>query len=75
MPDIDAPKQTYNTLIIVLGIGLLLYDFISNPDVIYFKIAGLIILMFGLYKSTKQWTADNEKEDEDNSDDTFMNEK
>jgi hypothetical protein len=31
--------------------------------------------MFGLYKSTKQWTADNEKEDDDNPDETFMNEK
>jgi hypothetical protein len=67
MPDINVPKQSYNTLIIVIGIGLLLYDFIANPEVIYFKISGLVILMFGLYKSTKQWSSDNNS----NSDDDF----
>lgn len=65
MPDINVSKQSYNTLIIIVGIGLLLYDFISNPEVIYFKISGLIILMFGLYKSTKQWSNDNNPDNDD----------
>jgi len=64
MSSINAPKQTFNTIIIVVGIALLLYDFISNPDVVYFKISGLVILMFGLYKSTQQWTSDNKAEQE-----------
>jgi len=68
MPDINASKQTINTIIIVAGIGLLLYDFITNPEVVYFKIAGLVILMFGLYKSTKQWSADNTAENDDEAD-------
>jgi len=62
MPNINASKQSINTLIIIIGAALLLYDFISKPDEIYFKIAGLAILMFGLYKSTQQWTSDNKSE-------------
>ena len=63
MSQINASKQTVNTIIIVAGIGLLLYDFISKPEEVYFKISGLIILMFGLYKSTQQWTSDNKSND------------
>ena len=46
----------------------MIYDFINKPDVVYFKVAGLIILMFGLYKSTQQWTADNKREDSSDDD-------
>ena len=67
MSQINASKQSYNTLIIIIGIALLLYDFIANPNQVYFKIAGLVILMFGLYKSTKQWTSDNKPEDPNDS--------
>ncbi|TKS57348.1 hypothetical protein [Mesohalobacter halotolerans] len=67
MSQINASKQSYNTLIIIIGIALLLYDFIANPDQVYFKIAGLVILMFGLYRSTKQWTSDNKSKDSDDS--------
>lgn len=75
MLGINVPKQTINTIIIVAGIGLLLYDFVENPEVVYFKISGLVILMFGLYKSTQQWTSDNkpEQEHEDNSLDNNAN--
>lgn len=65
MPDINTSKQSFNTIIIIIGIALLLYDFIQNPEVVYFKIAGLVTLMFGLYKSTQQWTSDNKPEDND----------
>jgi hypothetical protein len=70
MSGINVTKQSLNTLIIVIGIGLLLYDFIAKPEVIYFKISGLIILMFGLYKSTKQWTADNNTEKDNDLNDS-----
>ncbi|RRO23211.1 hypothetical protein [Flavobacteriaceae bacterium 14752] len=75
MPNINAPKQSLNTLIIVIGAGLLLYDFIAKPSEIYFKIAGLVILMFGLYKSTQQWTSDNKSENntEDSSEEESEN--
>ena len=70
MPKINTSKQGINTLIIVIGIGLLLYDFIASPTEVYYKIAGLVILMFGLYKSTQQWSSDNKNEEENDDDDS-----
>lgn len=67
MPQVNVSKQSLNTLIIVFGAGLLIYDFVNKPDEVYFKIGGLVILMYGLYKSTKQWSSDN-KSDEDDED-------
>ena len=72
MSQINASKQTLNTIIIVVGIGLLLYDFVNNPEVVYYKISGLVILMFGLYKSTQQWTSDNKSSDVTNEDETNL---
>ena len=63
MSKINTSKQTVNTIIIFAGIGLLLYDFITKPEAIYFKILGLVVLMFGLYKSTQQWSSDNKSTD------------
>jgi hypothetical protein len=63
MPNINTSKQGFNTLIILSGAALMVYDFVVNPDVVYFKIGGLVVLMFGLYKSTRQWTSDNSKKD------------
>lgn len=68
MSQVNVPKQTLYTIIIVLGIALLLYDFISKPEVIYFKVFGIITLMFGLYKSTQQWTTDNKNDVEESLD-------
>lgn len=70
MSQINVSKQTVNTIIIVVGVGLLLYDFITNSNEVYFKIFGLVILMFGLYKSTQQWTTDNKTEVEEPEEDT-----
>lgn len=74
LPGINTSKQSINTAIILIGAGLLLYDFMSSPEHAYLKIAGLVILMFGLYKSTKQWSSDNtstenQKEDDSSKDD------
>jgi len=65
MPNISTSKQALNTALILIGAALMVYDFVVNPDVIYFKIGGLVILMFGLYKSTQQWTLDNTKNSAD----------
>jgi hypothetical protein len=79
MSKVNVSKQSMNALIIFAGAGLLIYDFVVNPAEVYFKIAGLVILMFGLYKSTQQWSSDNNSEDqeeEDAQDDIFkQNEK
>jgi hypothetical protein len=32
---------------------------------VYLKIIGLVLLMFGLYSSTRQWSSDNDKNTED----------
>lgn len=69
MPNINTSKQSINTTIIIVGAGMMLYDFIANPVEVYYKIGGLVILMFGLYKSTRQWTTDNKREDPE--DDNF----
>lgn len=75
MPKLNASKQSLYTLIIVGGIALLLYDFIAKPEQVYFKIAGLVVLMFGLYKSTQQWTSDNKSEDNDNKEENHNTKK
>ena len=74
MSNINTTKQSFNTLIIIIGAGLMVYDFVSKPDVVYYKIAGLAILMFGLYKSTRQWTVDNKRNEDAEEDNTSENE-
>jgi hypothetical protein len=64
MPGVNVSKQSFNTLIILIGTGLLVYDFVSEPSEVYYKVAGLVVLMFGLYKSTQQWTKDNNTQDD-----------
>ncbi len=64
MPQVNVSKQALNTVIILIGAVLLIYDFIAEPKEVYYKIGGLVILMFGLYKSTQQWTSDNNTQDE-----------
>lgn len=59
-------SQVVNTLLIIIGGGLLIYS-ISVDDVNpYFKIIGLVIIMLGLYRATNFWVAtkDDHKENE-----------
>ena len=61
-------SQILNTALIVIGGALLLYAIASNNASNYFKIAGLIIIMFGLYRATNYWVAtkdDHKKEEEE----------
>ena len=59
---INTKKQGVFTTFILIGAALLIYDLVEKPDVVYYKIIGLVLLMFGLYNSTKQWAQDNPKE-------------
>lgn len=61
----QSKKQLINTVLIVIGGGLLLYSFLTNAEAVYFKIAGLIILMYGLYTATNVWVEDNKRDDDD----------
>lgn len=61
-------SQVLNSLLILVGGACLIYA-ISAEDVSpYFKIIGLIIMMFGLYRATNFWVAtkDDHKEENEN---------
>jgi len=48
------------TLCIIVGAGLLFYtNWGSEEDKIYTTVFAFILLMFGLYKSTRHWVKDN----------------
>ncbi|GGE31858.1 hypothetical protein [Psychroflexus planctonicus] len=63
---INTKKQAFYTVFIVIGAALLLYDLAFESDEVYLKVAGLVILMFGLYSSTRQWANDNDKSKNEN---------
>ncbi len=55
----NTKGQTFNTFLIVIGAAILIYSLAYEQDEAYFQIGGLVILMYGLYKSTQQWVTDN----------------
>ncbi|WP_282019161.1 hypothetical protein [Salegentibacter mishustinae] len=59
-------SQVINTILIVLGGGLLIYAIAADGAHAYFKIIGLITIMLGLYRATNFWveTKDDHKEEE-----------
>lgn len=61
-------SQVVNTLLIVVGGGILIYTLTSDDVSPYFKIIGLIIIMLGLYRATNFWVAtkDDHKSESDN---------
>lgn len=66
---INTKKQAIFTAFIFIGAILIIYDLTGKNDNVYIKIGGLVILMIGLYNSTKQWTKDNPKDDKDSDSD------
>lgn len=63
----QSKKQLFNTFLIILGAGLLLYDLVTNTQIVWFKIAGLVILMIGLYTAMKNWVGTEKAEKEENT--------
>ena len=63
---IDTKKQVIYTAFIIIGAIMIIYDLTGESENVYLKVGGLVILMLGLYNSTKQWAKDNPKDD-DNS--------
>lgn len=59
-------SQVINTVLIVLGGGILLYAIAVEGPHHLIKIAGLVIIMFGLFRATNFWvdTKDDHKEEE-----------
>ena len=61
-------SQVLNTVLILVGGGLLIYS-ISAEDVSpYFKIIGLVIIMLGLYRATNYWVMTKDDHKEENKD-------
>lgn len=58
----NTKSQTINTFLIVIGAALLIYSLVHEQEEAYFQIAGLVVLMYGLYKSTQQWVSDNKSD-------------
>lgn len=64
----NSRNQLFNTVFIFIGAVLLIYDLAYEQVSVYIKIAGLVFLMFGLYRATRHWAAveeENKKEKED----------
>lgn len=60
-------SQAINTILIVLGGGLLIYSIAAENPERYIQILGFIIIMLGLYRATNHWveTKDDHKETEE----------
>lgn len=58
--------QVVNTILIVIGGGLLIYTIAAEEPQKYFQIIGFIIIMLGLYRATNHWveTKDDHKEEQ-----------
>lgn len=59
--------QVINTLLIVVGGGILVYTIATEGSHQYLQIAGFILIMLGLYRATNFWveTKDDHKEEQD----------
>lgn len=51
----NSSKQLLNGLFIFLGALFLLYAVVFEDANVYFKIAGLIMIMFGAYRASNHW--------------------
>jgi len=61
-------KQLINGFVILLGAVFLLYSVINESISVYFKVAGLVFIMFGAYRASNHWVAhrdDHLAKDED----------
>lgn len=62
-------SQVINSILIIAGGALLLFEISDKKENVYFLIAGIIFLMFGLYRATNHWVEtkdDHEQEEESN---------
>lgn len=65
-------SQLINSLLIIIGGALLIFEISGSKENVYFLILGLVMLMFGLYRATNHWAVtkdDYKNEAEENSED------
>lgn len=62
--------QVLNTILIILGGGILIYTIATEEPQQYLQIAGFILIMLGLYRATNFWveTKDDHKEEQEKQD-------
>lgn len=60
--------QIINTVLIVIGGGLLIYTISEEDKNRYLQILGLVIIMFGLYRATNHWVETKDDHEDDNED-------
>lgn len=60
-------SQIINTLLIVIGGGILIYTISADDVNPYFKIIGLVIIMSGLYRATNYWVATKDDHKDENT--------
>ena len=61
-------SQVLNTVLILVGGGLLIYSISAENVSPYFKIIGLVIIMLGLYRATNYWVMTKDDHKEENKD-------
>lgn len=62
--------QIINTILIIVGGGIMIYTISGEDRSKYLQILGLVIIMFGLYRATNFWveTKDDDIDDETKND-------
>lgn len=68
-------SQFLNSLFIILGGAILIYQLSGEEKNVYAMIVGLVLLMIGLYKATNFWVEtkdDHKKEQEDENNNTTL---
>ena len=60
--------QIINTVLIVIGGGILIYTISEEDKNRYLQILGLVVIMFGLYRATNHWVETKDDHEEDNED-------
>lgn len=60
-------SQLINTLLIVIGGALLIFQTSTETKTPYLMVIGLVLLMFGLYRATNYWVETKDDHKEDNS--------
>ena len=63
-------SQLINSLLIIIGGALLIFEISGDEENVYLLILGLVMLMFGLYRATNHWAItkdDHKNEAEENS--------
>lgn len=66
---IEKHSQLINTLLIVIGGGLLMFEIWGEKENTLVLVLGLVMLMAGLYRATNHWVYtqdDHKEEDQDN---------